>query len=148
MNTSLGTRKIGDWVIRERIPVGDGPHPILLLLHGWTGNENSMWLFTSRLSHNFMILSPRGIFPTPLGGFGWHIHGRRSWPSVVDFKPAVEGLLALISTQNFTSADLSEIHMIGFSQGAALMYAIALEFPTKVGALRVFPDSYRRVQRN
>lgn len=133
MNTSLVTRKIGDLVIRQRIPAGDGPHPILLLLHGWTGDENSMWLFTSLLSHKFMILSPRGIFPTPLGGFGWHAHGRRSWPSVVDFEPAIEALFTLISAQNFTTAELSEIHIIGFSQGAALMYALALEFPKKVG---------------
>ena len=135
MNTSLVTRKIGDWVIRQRIPPGEEPHPILLLLHGWTGDESSMWVFTSRLSDNFLILSPRGIFPTPLGGFGWHTHGRRSWPSVVDFEPAIDALFNLISAQNFTTADLSEIHMIGFSQGAALMYALALEFPKKVGAL-------------
>jgi len=135
MNASQVTRKIGSWVIQQRIPTGEGPHPLLLLLHGWTGDENSMWIFTSRLSNNFIIVAPRGLFSTPLGGFGWHPQGKRAWPSLDDFKPSVEALLELISSQNFSSADHSQVNMIGFSQGAALMYSMALYYSPQVGAL-------------
>ena len=135
MNASQVTRKVGSWVIQQRIPAGDGPHPLLLLLHGWTGDENSMWIFTSRLTNNFITVAPRGLFPTPLGGFGWHPQGKRSWPSLEDFKLSVEALRELISSQNFSSADLSQVNVIGFSQGAALMYSMALYHSPGVGAL-------------
>ena len=135
MNASQITRKIGSWIIQQRIPAGDGPHPLFLLLHGWTGDENSMWIFTSRLSNNFIIVAPRGLFSTPLGGFGWHPQGKRAWPSLDDFKPSVDALLELLSSQNYSSADLLQVNMIGFSQGAALMYSMALYHSPQVGAL-------------
>jgi phospholipase/carboxylesterase len=135
MNASQVSRKVGSWDIQQRIPAGDGPYPLLLLLHGWTGDENSMWIFTSRLSNNFITVAPRGPFSTPRGGFGWYPQGKRAWPSLDDFKPAVEALLELISSKNFSNADLSQVNMVGFSQGAALMYSMALYHSPKVGTL-------------
>ena len=135
LNAIQSSRRIGSWVIQQRIPAGDGPHPLLLLLHGWTGDEYSMWIFTSRLSNNFIVVAPRGLFSTPLGGFGWHLQAKRDWPSIDDFKPAVEALLELVSSKNYSTADLSQVNMIGFSQGAALMYSIALYHSSQVGAL-------------
>ena len=46
------------WTLRVR--ASDSPNPrLLLLLHGWTGDENSMWVFARGLSPNYWIVAPR-----------------------------------------------------------------------------------------
>ncbi len=44
--------------LKYRIPEGVGPHPVALLLHGWTGDENSMWVFESKLPPGCLIIVP------------------------------------------------------------------------------------------
>ena len=59
------------WVVRIQPPTKSGPHRVLLLLHGWTGDETVMWVFTRSLPTNYWILAPRGPVKTPLKGYGW-----------------------------------------------------------------------------
>jgi len=61
----LDTIQIEDWVIRRRIPAGAGPFPLFVLLHGWTGDENAMWIFASRLPAGAMLLAPRACMFRP-----------------------------------------------------------------------------------
>lgn len=122
-------RKLGEWVIRVRIPPGPGPHPALLMLHGWTGDENSMYIFAQRLPKDAMLISPRALHPAPRDGYGWHPHRQSGWPSLDDFRPAVADLRELLVQHNFPTADLSQLRLVGFSQGAALSMAAALLHP-------------------
>jgi phospholipase/carboxylesterase len=126
---------IEKWVFRVRIPDGDGQHPVMLLLHGWTGNENAMWVFTSRLPKDHILIAPRGIFTAPLGGYGWHEFKAKAWPWVDDLRPAIDSLIDLLSAENFPKADLEKISLVGFSQGAALSYTYALLHPDRVSAV-------------
>lgn len=128
-------RQLDGWVLRQRIPEGPGPHPLMLLLHGWTGDENAMWIFANRLPQNALLVAPRGLYPTALGGYGWQPALGRTWPEVEEFRPAMESLLDLLAPQNFPVADLAQIHLVGFSQGAALGYSWALAYPQRVRAL-------------
>ena len=141
-----------NWTLRIRLPEGEGPHPLLLLLHGWTGDEDVMWIFTDRLPARYLMLAPRGIYEAQSGGFGWSPHTDNTWPTVEDFRPAVSGLVALLddlrrsATQSVTSheelplnvgdailqADFSDLNLLGFSQGAALAYTFALLHPERV----------------
>lgn len=129
-----------NWKLRLRQPEGAGPHPVLFLLHGWTGDENVMWVFTSRLPKEYLLLSPRGLFPVPQGGYGWHPHLYGIWPGVEDFRPAVDALLGLLADLSqgaegqewANEADFSRISLMGFSQGAALSFALALLHPDRV----------------
>ena len=122
----LDTIQIEDWVIRRRIPAGEGPFPLFVLLHGWTGDENAMWIFASRLPAGAMLLAPRGLYVSPLGGFGWHPRRPKAWPDVEDFRPASEALYTLLTSSNFPQADFSQTQLVGFSQGAALAYTMLL----------------------
>jgi phospholipase/carboxylesterase len=126
------TLVIDEWALRQRIPEGPGPHPVMLLLHGWTGNEDVMWIFANRLPKNALMVSPRGLYPTALGGYGWQPSLGRTWPDLEDFRPAMESLWALLTPKNFPTADLAQIGLVGFSQGAALSYSLALAFPERV----------------
>jgi len=128
-------RHVDGWVVRQRTPEGPGPHSMLLLLHGWTGDENSMWIFANRLPKDALLVAPRGLYPATLGGYGWQPGPGRTWPELEDFRPAMEAVWNLLTLQNFPMADGGPIRLVGFSQGAALGYSLALAYPQRVEAL-------------
>lgn len=126
---------IDGWVIRIRKPSGSGPFPVLLMLHGWTGDENSMWVFASRLPANALLVAPRGLYPATQTGYGWQAEHSKPWPWVDDFMPAVEEIFEKISGVYFPDGDFSQLHLLGFSQGAALAYTMTILHPEKVTSL-------------
>jgi len=125
---------IKDWIVRTHIPEGGGPCPVFLLLHGWTGDENAMWIFTPRLPKNALILAPRGLYAAGMGGFSWYTEQARAWPKVEDFATAVERLLELLNPALFPQGNFDELHLVGFSQGAAAAYAFTLLYPERVSS--------------
>jgi phospholipase/carboxylesterase len=135
MNSDLQTIQVEDMFIRVKQPQGDGPHPVLLLLHGWTGDENVMWVFTGKLPQHYLMLAPRALYPAPGGGFSWHPEQAHSRPWVDDFRPAVDRLLQLLTPEYFPQAEFKELSLIGFSQGAALAYSFSLLHPARVTGL-------------
>jgi phospholipase/carboxylesterase len=126
------TLEIDGRIFNQILPSGTGPHPIMLMLHGWTGDENAMWIFAPRLPKNALVLAPRGFYETPWGGYSWHEQRSSEWPITDDFKPAIESLLEILTPDNFPFADFSKLNLIGFSQGAALAYTFGLHYPSKV----------------
>lgn len=128
---------LANWHLRLRIPDGEGPHPVILMLHGWTGDENAMWIFNSRLPKDALLIAPRGLYGTPLGGYGWHTYQNGVWPIVEDFRPSVNALIELLTPEYFMNLDIdisrfSSTHIVGFSQGAALAFSLALMHPERV----------------
>jgi len=119
--------RVGEWVIRQRVPAGEGPFPTIMMLHGWTGDENVMWIYATRMPKNALLLAPRGLYTTPLGGYGWHPYKAKVWPVMEDFRASNDALLELLNINNFPLVDFSRLHFVGFSQGAAMSYAFALE---------------------
>jgi phospholipase/carboxylesterase len=106
----------------------------MVLLHGWTGDETVMWVFTHRLPQNLLMIAPRGLYSAPTGGYSWTRAARGSWPTLDDFRPAAAALDELLSPAHFPSANFSQLFLTGFSQGAALTYAFALLYPQRVSA--------------
>ena len=92
------TIAIKDWIVRVRNPDSSGPHPVLVMLHGWTGDEKVMWVFADRFPKEYMILSPRGLFDTPLGGYAWHPQKSKRWLEINDFLTAIDALRQLLLT--------------------------------------------------
>ena len=126
---------IDGWVMRLRRPEGVEPFPVLLMLHGWTGDENSMWVFQRRLPQNALLIAPRGLFPSENGGFSWQASQSGRWATLSDFQPAVEKLLTTINDRFFPEGDFSRLHVMGFSQGAACGYTLALMYPERLTSL-------------
>jgi phospholipase/carboxylesterase len=105
------------------------------MLHGWTGDENSMWVFAPRLPKNILGIAPRGLYSTRVSGFSWHTDLSKSWPWINDFQPAVEKLYKEITNRNFPEGDFSQLHLIGFSQGTALAYSMAIAWPERIASV-------------
>jgi phospholipase/carboxylesterase len=144
--------EIDGWVFRQRMPTGEGPHPLILMLHGWTGDEDAMWVFASRLPDHALLLAPRGLYKAPYGGYAWHPPIAKAWPWVDDFQPAIEALSAVLIKDNFPKADFDKVGMLGFSQGAALTFSFGLIYPYRIRALAglsgFMPDGAQALVRN
>lgn len=104
----------------------------LVLLHGWTGDETVMWIFARNLHENAWIFAPRGPIHSQGGGYGW-LPRENGWPPLADFAPAAE---ALITEIRHLTADVhapqGPFDLMGFSQGAAMAYAVAALYPQQV----------------
>lgn len=123
-----------DWTLRMR-PASKQPARLLLLLHGWTGDENSMWVFVRNFPLEFWIIAPRAPYAAEPSGYSWRASqpNGRGWPSLEAFHSSADALIALIddyATEN--QIDASQFDVIGFSQGAALTNAIALLYPDRI----------------
>lgn len=129
------TMTIDGWAFRLRIPQSASPHPVMVLLHGWTGDENSMWIFASRFPKDYLLILPRGLYSAPFNGFGWHPRIKGDESTVEDFKPSISRLLNILTPGNFPQGDFGSINLAGFSQGAALAYSFALLHPEHVSTV-------------
>jgi len=133
MSEAPQTLQIDSWTLKVQPPQESTTGPIFLLIHGWTGDENAMWVFASRLPQNAWMIAPRAPHPSPLGGYSWAKHKSGEWPWLADFRPSVEALLDLLETlPEHIDVDVSKVNLVGFSQGGTLAYSLALLHPERV----------------
>jgi phospholipase/carboxylesterase len=128
--------QIEGWTVRARVPEAPSDHPILLMLHGWLGNEDVMWVFDQKIPDDFAVYSPRAPHPAPGGGFSWVKNRASGFSAFADFTPSCDALSTLIdSLEARFAGDFSRIHVMGFSQGAALAFSWAALAPQRVRSL-------------
>ncbi len=124
------------WIARVRPPSVSYNGRLILLLHGWTGDENSMWFFSRRLPAESWIVSPRAPLVCPAGGYAWGIATIGQRPDIAKFRIQADKLMHRLAgwVPEFSPADRLDI--IGFSQGAAMAYTLCLaSTPMKVAPL-------------
>jgi phospholipase/carboxylesterase len=119
-------------VIRILKPEQPG-NRVLLLLHGWTGDENVMWIFTRFLPRDYWILSPRGPIQAPAGGYGWTSAGQEKFSQFDAFETIADGLFeGMDAWLKDLGIPNGRINLMGFSQGAALSYALLITRPERI----------------
>jgi phospholipase/carboxylesterase len=138
------------WLFRYTRSTSAGRHRLLLMLHGWTGNEDSMNVFQRNLPDYFFMVAPRGIIALDEGGYGWlsGIAGKDA--SLVAFREPVGALAKILPYWLQLQPDsLPQISLMGFSQGAALALSFSLYYPHLVdrvvamaGFLPYLPDGF------
>ena len=127
--------EVDEWVFRVRKAPGEGSNRLMLLLHGYLGNENVMWVLAQPLSASYTMLAPRAPLKMGDNQYSWHKLGMR-WPSLDFYQRLTQDLLNHVDTWlkdnhiNETTLDL-----MGFSQGAAIAYAMALLHPERIGKI-------------
>jgi phospholipase/carboxylesterase len=123
------------------VPAGDGPHPTLLLLHGWGASAHDLLGFAPVLhGGKALVLCPQGPLAFQVGpgavGFGWY-------PLVPDRPPEAEAVDAAREViERFLDAALAaypvdprRVVIGGFSQGGFMACQIALRDPGRFAGL-------------
>jgi phospholipase/carboxylesterase len=120
----------------------------MLLIHGLTGDENSMWVFTRNLPAHYWLVAPRAPHKAEPSGYSWREKfesaefGR---PSLEQLRSSAEALIRLVDDYAASAGlDASTFDVMGFSQGAAMCNVLAFLYPQrirKVGILAGFVPS-------
>ena len=131
-----------DWTLRIRRT--DHPTPrLLLMIHGFTGDENSMWVFARDLPPHYWIVAPRAPHVAEAGGYSWRPNPtidpstgsglRFGMPTLEQLRPAAEALIQLVDAYQLSAGiDASVFDVMGFSQGAAMSNLLAFLYPERI----------------
>lgn len=112
------------------LPATPGPYPTAVMLHGRFGNETVMWVFRRTIPRHWLVVSPRALLADPEGGHSWRIQPYGAWPPLDAFDPAAEALDRFLSAlPALYNADPDRTVLMGFSQGAAAAFALAVRRP-------------------
>ncbi len=109
--------------------------PLVILAHGWGGNEASMWIFARLVPAGVAVVTPRAPLTLPAGdGYFWCKYfpddQRVDAPSMV---AAVKTLRHFVRTMpDVYPIDPEKIVLAGFSQGAMTGNVLALTEPEPV----------------
>ena len=132
-NTSL--IEFQNWTLRIRESAGQSPR-LLLLIHGLTGDENSMWVFTRNLPSHYWMVAPRAPYPAEPSGYSWRERSDSSQfgrSTIEQLRPNAERLIRLVDEYSASAGiDASTFDVMGFSQGAAMSNVLAFLYPQRI----------------
>jgi len=144
-----------------RVRRGAVRRPLVVMLHGLGGDENVMWTFGRSLPDRFTVISPRApikIEPgTPYaeyteGGYSWLRPAPPLDPDRSTFAYSLELLKKFIEAAiGVYEVDRHNVIVMGFSQGAAMSYALSLIEPELIAgviALAGFMPELKRPEWN
>jgi phospholipase/carboxylesterase len=105
-------------------PQEDGP--AVMMLHGFGGDENSMWILESTLPSLPLVVSVRGTHSQPIGDFAWTTYRGGLRACFRDFREAFDAIKTVErdAQQRIPSAPARWV-LMGFSQGAAIAFSLA-----------------------
>jgi phospholipase/carboxylesterase len=118
----------GDWICRVQPALLKPPASLIIFLHGWTGDENSMGIFSRGLDSSWRFF-PRG--PVKLAeGYAWVKTQSIKSAHLSNFWPVGQMLFEEISRwiKTYQLSSLP-VYLVGFSQGAAMALALAIRYP-------------------
>jgi phospholipase/carboxylesterase len=120
---------IQDALFRVFPPAQPTARAAILAIHGYTGNEHSMEIFTQKMSSDCWAILPRAIYPVKTGGFSWIPEGSADRS---DFRNLNDNATLLKQRVDQLQQELKingiPLFLMGFSQGAALALVYSLRF--------------------
>lgn len=107
--------------------------PLLVLLHGKGANEDDLFALARYLDPRFTVISLRAPHEMAPGYYRWYERFDTPQGSVFDEAEIEASRLCLLQQINdavqASGADPKQVHLLGFSQGAAMALALALTAP-------------------
>jgi phospholipase/carboxylesterase len=122
------------WPLRTFLPRGyesNYPYPLLVFLHGHGSTEEKILDYAPRLSRqNYVCVAPRGPLTLAPKADGRMTY---SWGPEDQDDPVVEDYVirAIQQTRRDYHIHSERIYLVGFREGAALAYRLALLYPEK-----------------
>src|SRR5574342_128538 len=105
------------WTLRTR-PAQVHSARLLVMVHGLTDDENSMWVFARGLPDEYWVVAPRAPHAAEAGGYSWRPEpdGDLGRPALETLAPSVDALLALVDGYAASVAlDARQFDLVGFS---------------------------------
>lgn len=130
--TSLVSFK--DWTLRIRESTVPAPR-LLLLIHGHTGDENSMWVFARGMPAHYWMVAPRALYPVESGGYSWRSAqtGNDDQLGLETLESAAKALIRLVDEYSASAEiEAGRFDVMGFSQGAAVSSVLAFLYPQRI----------------
>ena len=129
-----------DFIVRQPKTKSQGKPPLLLLLHGYGSNENDLFAFADYLHPSLLVVSLRAPHALPMMGYAWYsIHFDAEQGKWSDDEEAIgsrERVLQFMDElMEIHPYDRSQVHLLGFSQGAILSYALGLTYPKRFASV-------------
>lgn len=126
-----------DLVHRVQIPPEAGYNrlvPLVVMVHGWQGDETVMGIFKQTVPPGVAVISPRAPITFVEGGYIWY------WRSPDGLQPETNSLWVgrdqlqafLTSLPDRYPIDPQRIFLMGFSQGAVVCNTLAFTWPGRV----------------
>jgi phospholipase/carboxylesterase len=107
----------------------------MLMIHGLTGDENSMWVFARNLPAHYWIVAPRAPYPAQPSGYSWRPppFGNMNQVSLDLLRSAAEALIHLVDEYSASAGiEASTFDVMGFSQGGAMSNVLAFLYPNRI----------------
>ena len=130
-----------DLLHAAHIPAGEGPFPAVLALHGWGASAHDLIGLAPILNRGeALVLSPQGPvgirIPNGPVGYGWYPLGEGAQGDPAEVTRASELVLAFLdAAQERYPIDPRKIVLLGFSQGGALAFDLALRDSSRFAGL-------------
>ena len=107
----------------------------MLMIHGHTGDENSMWVFGRDLPSDYWIIAPRAPYITQPSGYSWRPSQFENMDqlSLDLLRSSAKELMDLVD--EYSSAmkiDSRVFDVMGFSQGGAMSSLLAFLYPERI----------------
>jgi phospholipase/carboxylesterase len=124
-------------------PVGDGPFPTVLTLHGRGANAfDLLGLAPYLCAKKFLMICPQGPLETPIGpeavGYAWYPMSNAGAPDVEAMLSQQKKLQAFLDEcLKSYPIDPKKLVVLGFSQGGVMAYSLALANPERFAALAI-----------
>lgn len=131
-NTSL--INFNNWTLRIRETSRPSAR-LLLMIHGLTGDENSMWVFARNLPLHYWIIAPRAPYAAEPSGYSWRLpqYENMNQVGLEILRSSAEALIHLVDEYSASvGIDARTFDVMGFSQGAAMCNALAFLDPSRI----------------
>ena len=123
-----------NWTLRVRESTHPSPR-LMLLIHGFTGDENSMWVFGRDLPPHYWIVAPRAPHVGEPSGYSWRPpqFENMNQLSLDLLRDSAEALIHLMDEYSASiKVDSAVFDVMGFSQGGAMSSLLAFLYPQRV----------------
>ena len=123
------------------VPEGEGPHPTLVLLHGWGASAHDLLGLAPILyGGRALVLCPQGSLAMELApgmaGYGWFPLGEGREPDPEEVEASVATLASFLDRVcERYPVDPRRLVIGGFSQGGFMAYLLALRTPERFAGL-------------
>jgi phospholipase/carboxylesterase len=134
---------IDGWLFRIQPPPDPAYRRVLVAIHGWTGNQYSMDIFTQKLRNQYWVIFPCAPYPAEGSGFSWIKKGEANQKDLYSLMIAAQNLHSRIDSilHDHLTIDPGQINLMGFSQGSAISLLYSLNYSsewTKIALLSGF----------